>query len=130
MSRLVSYFLRGVVFVVPMGLTVWVLVGAFRSADDWARERFYLPFPGLGFVALVVAITLVGFLASNFLTKSIMRAVEHLFDRLPVIKMLHGAVKDLLSAFVGDKRKFDRPVIVSLSADDRLIVPAGGDHLH
>ena len=117
MSRLISYFLQGVIFVVPIGLPVWLLVGVFGSADRWAREQMGLPIPGLGVVALLGAITFIGFLASNFLTRRLMSALEHVFDRLPVVKMLHGSVRDLLTAFVGDKRKFDKPVVVSMNAE-------------
>ncbi|MCG5055083.1 MAG: DUF502 domain-containing protein [Myxococcales bacterium] len=115
MKRLMSYFLRGIVFLVPIGLTVWLLFGAVHSVDSWARDQLRLPFPGLGVVVTIVAITFVGFLASNLLTKRLVHALERIIDRLPVVKLLHGSVKDVLSAFVGDERRFDKPVVVSMN---------------
>lgn len=120
MKRLVSYFLRGILFVVPIGLSMWLLVGAFTTIDDLVRHQLRLPIPGLGFVVMLASITVIGFLASNFLTRRLLRGLEHVFDRLPVVKMLHGAVKDLLNAFVGDKRRFDKPVIVALNRDGHV----------
>jgi len=117
MKRLISYFLRGVVFVAPIGITAWLLASAFLWVDDWVRSRFELPFPGLGLGAAIVAVTFVGFLASNFLTRRLMRALEGLVARLPLVKILHGSFKDLLSAFVGDERRFDKPVLVSMNRD-------------
>jgi uncharacterized membrane protein len=120
MTRLVSYFFKGVVFVVPIGVTVWLLTSAFMAVDHWVGDQVPLPFPGLGVAAMVVVITMVGFLTSNFLTRRLVGAFERIFDRLPVVKMVHGSLKDLLSAFVGTGRKFDRPVVVSMDAEGRV----------
>ncbi|MDZ4697815.1 MAG: DUF502 domain-containing protein [Deltaproteobacteria bacterium] len=120
MKRLLSYFLQGLVFLVPIGLTIWVLLGAIVTIDEWGRGRFGLDVPGFGIAFTITAITFAGFLASNFLTRRLMRALETLFDRLPLVKMLHGALKDLLSAFVGEKKRFDKPVIVTLNAEKTL----------
>lgn len=116
-KRLVSYFLRGVVFLVPIGLTAWVLFGAVHSVDKWAGDALGLPFPGVGFVITLAFVTFVGFLASNFLTKRLVSTFERLIDRLPLVKLLHGSLKDVLNAFVGDSRRFDRPVVVSLNSE-------------
>jgi uncharacterized membrane protein len=116
MKRLVSYFFQGLLFLLPIALTFWLLGGAFWSIDLWAREQLRIPIPGTGFLAALVLITAVGFLASHFFTRRLVLAFERLLDRLPVVKMLHGSLKDLLSAFVGPSRRFDRPVLVDLQA--------------
>lgn len=117
MSRILSYFLRGLVFLAPIGLTAWVLYSSFVSIDGWARRHLGLEIPGLGVAITLAAVTLVGMLASNYLTRTLLHALERLLQRVPFIKMLHGSVKDLLNAFVGEKRRFDKPVLVSLTAD-------------
>jgi uncharacterized membrane protein len=114
MKRLVSYFLQGLIILVPVGLTFWVLGGAFLAIDKWTGEQLRLPIPGAGFLATIALITLVGFLGSHFFTRRLIAAFESLLERLPVVKMLHGALKDLLNAFVGPERRFDRPVLVDL----------------
>lgn len=114
MSRLVSYFLRGAVFLVPIAVTFWVLYGAIHSVDLWTRTQLGLQFPGAGVIITLAATTFVGFLASNFIGRKFVASLERVFDRVPVIKLLHGSLKDVLSAFVGDKRRFDKPVVVDL----------------
>ena len=125
MRRVLSYFFRGLILLLPLGVTAWVLGGAFWTidewvrtqfprVDDWAREQFSIPLIGVGFAATVTAITAVGFFASHFFTRRIISSFEKLIARVPLVKLLHGSLKDLLKAFVGDQRKFDRPVLVSL----------------
>jgi uncharacterized membrane protein len=115
MKRLVAFFVQGLIFLLPVALTFWLLGGAFLAIDSWAREQLRLPLPrGMGFLLAIALITLVGFMASHFVTRRILDAFERVLERLPVVKMLHGALKDLLSAFVGPERRFDRPVLVDL----------------
>lgn len=113
MRRLLGYFARGLVLLAPLAVTVWVCWIVFRSVDGWLG----LPIPGAGFVATLVLITLFGFLGTNLLTRSAVAALEALMTRLPFVRLLYGSTKDLLNAFVGEKRRFDKPVIVSLTAD-------------
>lgn len=113
MRRLLGYFARGLVLLAPLAVTVWVCWIVFRSVDGWLG----LPIPGAGFVATLGLITLFGFLGSNLLTRSLVSALEAVMTRLPFVRLLYGSTKDLLNAFVGEKRRFDKPVIVSLTAD-------------
>ena len=116
-----SYFIRGVIFVVPIGFTIWVLYGTVHSVDLWARTQLGLQFPGLGLLVTLAATTFLGFLASNFLTRQAMNWFERMFDSLPLVKLLHGSLKDVLSAFVGDKKRFDKPVIVDINGNGRVV---------
>jgi uncharacterized membrane protein len=108
MRRLVSYFLRGLVFVAPLAVTVYVCVRIFAAIDGWLG----LSIPGLGFVVTILVITLVGFLASTILASSAISAVDAVVNRLPFVRLLYSATKDLLNAFVGEHRRFDAPVLV------------------
>ena len=114
MKRLVSYFFQGLLVLLPIALTFWLLGGAAWTIDAWARDKLHIPVPGAGLLLALVFTTVVGFLASHFFTKRLVVAFERLIDRLPVVKMLHIALKDLLSAFVGPDRRFDQPVLVDL----------------
>jgi uncharacterized membrane protein len=120
MSRLLNYFLRGLVVVGPVALTIYVCVLTFRTIDSWLG----LPIRGVGFVLALVAITLVGFLASSFITRSIITGLDQLFERLPFVRLLYTSAKDMLNAFVGEKRRFDKPVLVSVTADRAVKVLA------
>jgi uncharacterized membrane protein len=108
MRRLLSYFLRGLVFVAPLALTAYVCIRIFSAIDGWLG----LSVPGLGFLVTILVITLIGFLASTILASSLLSAVDSAVDRLPFVRLLYSATKDLLNAFVGEHRRFDAPVLV------------------
>lgn len=119
MKRLAGYFLQGIIIVVPVALTFWLLGGMFVAVDQGVRQLLgrWLPgsaLPGVGVLAMLALITMVGFLGSHFFTRRLVQAFGGLLERVPVVKMLYGALKDLLSAFVGPERRFDRPVTVAL----------------
>ena len=109
MARLLNYFLKGLVLLAPFAITVYVCVRVFATIDGWLG----LPIPGAGFVATVALITLFGFLASSFLTRRMLSALESMLERLPFVRLLYSSTRDLLNAFVGEKRRFDKPVVVT-----------------
>jgi uncharacterized membrane protein len=120
MSRLLNYFLRGLVVVVPLALTVYVCVVIFTTIDSWLG----LPIRGVGFLLALLLITVVGFLASSIVTRTLLAALDGVLDRLPFVRLLYSSAKDMLNAFVGEKRRFDKPVLVSLSEDGAVKVMA------
>lgn len=118
MRRLLNYFLRGLVVLAPLVITLWITYEVFRRVDGLLG----LSIPGLGFVITVAAITLFGFLASNLITRGWLAAVESVFARLPFVRLLYSSTRDLLDAFVGEKRRFDAPVVVALTTDGAIRV--------
>ena len=117
MKKLTKYFLRGLLVFVPAALTIFVIVWAFRQLDSIFGKIFKLPIPGMGFVLTILTILLLGFLASNFLGKKIFSLIDKIFSKVPIIKLLYSAIKDLIEAFAGDKKSFDKPAIVELIPD-------------
>jgi uncharacterized membrane protein len=115
MKKLFDYFLKGLVIFVPITLTIFLLVWAFTSLDAVFRDFLPRYFPGLGILLMVVLIVLTGFIASNFLGKKLFGLIEKVFTGLPLVKLLYSAVKDMIEAFAGEKRSFDKPVIATLS---------------
>ena len=110
MKQLLKYFLRGLVLVAPIGITVYICYVVFVTID----RLLPTPIPGAGFLVTVAAVTLFGFLASNLLARTLLSLLERLLERLPFVRLLYSSTKDLLNAFVGEKRRFDKPVLVSL----------------
>ncbi|MEQ9442820.1 MAG: DUF502 domain-containing protein [Cyclobacteriaceae bacterium] len=108
-----TYFFRGLLFVVPVALTIYILVVCIR----WLDSLISIPVPGLGLLTIIASITLIGYLASTLLAAPLFHLLEELLTRLPLVNIIYSSLKDLISAFVGDKKKFDRPVLVALSAD-------------
>ncbi len=116
MKTLAAYFLRGLIVIAPLALTIYVCWWVFTTIDRLLR----IPIPGLGFLLTLALITLVGFLASNLLTRGMVNALERLMVRVPLVRLLYSSTRDLMNAFVGEQRRFDKPVLVSLTPDDQL----------
>lgn len=115
-GKIVRYFFNGTLFIVPLVATIYVIIEAFR----WLDSRLDLPYPGVGFAIILTAITLFGYFTTNFAFQTFSNWFDHLMNRIPMVKLIYGSVKDLLAAFVGDKRKFDKPVLVTINKENTL----------
>ena len=116
MKRVTKYFFEGLLVLVPLVATIYVIYAVFVKIDSIFKFRI----PGMGFIVTMLTITIVGFVSSNFLTKKLVGLVETIFARLPLVKMIYSAIKDLIGAFVGDKKSFDKPVLVTLSPGNNI----------
>ena len=85
MTRILNYFLRGLVVVAPLAITVWVMVTVFETIDSW----LHLSMPGAGFLITLVLITLIEFLASTILARTIGGQFDRLLNRLPFVRLLY-----------------------------------------
>jgi len=112
-TRLLSYFFRGLIVLAPAVVTVYVFWLIFSSVDQWLGFRI----PGAGIAVTVVLITLFGFLTSTVLARWVLGLVDQMFNRLPLVRLVYSSTRDLVGAFVGEKRRFDRPVVVVMHAD-------------
>lgn len=113
MKQIVRYFLQGLLYTAPLAATLYVLYKVFETVDGWLG----LPIPGAGFLITMLFILIIGMLASNVLTKGLLSLVDRLFEKLPFVKLIYSSIKDIMSAFVGDKKSFEKPVLVTLAAD-------------
>ena len=108
LRRAARYFLRGAVITFPVVLTVWVAWEVVTWVDGWLG----IDIPGLGLVVVLVGITLVGMLATNVVTRAALGTLDEILARLPLVRLLYNASKDLMNAFAGEKKKFNRAVRV------------------
>ncbi|MDF1837107.1 MAG: DUF502 domain-containing protein [Planctomycetota bacterium] len=135
MRTLLRYFLRGLLVAGPLASTAWIVTTAFLWMDGLMRrllkdEDLSVKIPntdlewtyGVGAVLTLVAILLIGMLTSNVLARWFMRRVDRLIDRLPVVKQIYSAIKDMLEALVSEKKKFDKPVLLSFAATPEVEV--------
>lgn len=118
MKRLARYLIRGSVVVLPLVATGWLLTNAFREVDGMVLDRvdhlFPVHVPGLGVALVIVAITAVGWFASFLLGRWLEKIADWLLGRIPLVSTVYGTVKDILQAVGGEKKTFDRPVVVTL----------------
>jgi uncharacterized membrane protein len=107
---------------VPIGAIAYGLWFLFKEVDTWINVEPLLNrrVPGAGIVLTVILVTAVGFLASNFATQWLFAAFEGVVARTPLLKLLYTSLKDLVGAFVGETKRFDRPVLVQLGASPEV----------
>jgi uncharacterized membrane protein len=110
MKKIAAYFGQGLLFLIPIVATIYVLYIVFLRID----QIFDFDIPGLGFLLMLSLVTITGFLVSTVLARSLTNLIDSLFNRMPVGKMIYSSVKDMMSAFVGDEKQFNQPVMVSL----------------
>jgi len=109
-KKLTAYFFRGLLFLIPIVVTIYILYFVFSKVD----QIFRFNIPGLGFLLTLVLVTTIGFLVSTFIARGAANVIDNLFRRMPIIKMIYSSIKDLVNAFVGDQKRFDRPVMVEV----------------
>lgn len=116
MRKLANHFVRGLAIIAPLALTVFIVYQVFVTVDRW----LHLSIPGLGFLIAVVAITLVGMLGSGLVTRGLMAALDELVAKVPLVRLVYSSFRDLIDAFVGERRRFRRAVSVALSEDGAI----------
>jgi len=114
--RLFNFFLQGLLYIGPITVVVYIIFKLFLFVDG------IIPFkiPGLGFFVILFSITFIGYIGKTVITRPTVGYLKRLIDRVPLIKTVYESVKDLLSAFVGNKKKFNVPVLVRVNAETEM----------
>ena len=110
MNELIRNFFEGLFILVPVLVTVYVVFFVFRTVDGMLN----IPIPGVGFVLTMLLLILAGRLASNVFFRGALGSLENVLTRTPFIKLVYTSIKDLIEAFMGEKKRFDQPVLVTL----------------
>jgi uncharacterized membrane protein len=125
MKRLTRYFLQGLLYIAPISLTVYVVYWIFSFIDNllqtFLKDVFNIQIPGLGFIVIVVVITILGFIGQTILAKPFEILLTRFVLRIPLLKLIYSSLKDFFSAFVGKDKKFNKPVKVKLNRNDNII---------
>jgi len=119
MKKLVYYFLQGLLYIAPIGITVYIIFLLFNFVDNLLRARLEellgIYIPGLGFVVIIVLLILVGMIGQTIIARPFRYFFRRLLVKVPLLKVIISAFKDLFSAFMGKGRKFSRPVLVTVN---------------
>lgn len=110
-------FLQGLVIIGPAAVTAYVIYLVFDNVDRLIP--FKLP-RGLGFLIVITCVTFVGYLGTRFFFVKLVDGFSHLLENTPGIKHIYSSVKDVMGSFVGDKRKFNKPVWVRVKKDPEI----------
>lgn len=123
MPTLRRAFLTGLVVLAPLGATAWVFYWLFRTIDDLMRPvllkapylRSTLPeegFTGIGVVTAILLVMLVGVFANNLLGRAFFAGLDQLINRIPWIKGIYSAAKEISGVVFADQGKAFRKVIL------------------
>jgi uncharacterized membrane protein len=115
MRFLVNNFLKGCLVLVPAVSTLYVVYVIFTALDGWLDFGI----PGAGLMITLALVTAVGALTSNVIGRTLFGWIERVIKRVPLVNLLYRALRDFVSALVGERRTFDRPVVVQLSEHAR-----------
>ena len=126
-----QYFLQGLVVIAPVVVTVYVVVWLFTTVDNILPniihaifpkspqiENAIVTFPGFNFLLIVLLFILIGWLSSLLFFSRIVSLFDYLLEHTPGIKFIYGSVKDFFEAFTGNKKRFNKPVMVNVDATD------------
>ena len=116
LRKLFNAFLQGLLFIAPVSITIFVIYKVFVFIDNIIP----LSIPGLGALLVLAIITSFGFLGSFMIRTPLSMMLNKLLERIPLVKILYSALKDLMSAFVGKKKKFNKPVRVLMNKESRI----------
>lgn len=115
MRKLRRYFLTGLATLFPMAVTIYVIVTLFQIADGFLGRHLGLKIPGLGLALTVLFIIIVGMLSRHMFGQLIFPAIENWFNRLPIVKRIYPAVKQLAQFLFNESSRqtaFQRVVLV------------------
>jgi len=118
-KKLFNYFLQGLVVLAPIFITVYVSYFAFIKIDSFTRtlvnKLFHINLPGSGILILFLLISFLGFLTNTLVFHPIGTLFEKLLNKAPLIKLIYTSLKDLTKVFVGEEKKFNKPVLVKIN---------------
>jgi uncharacterized membrane protein len=124
-KRILNYFLQGLLITVPITVTFVVIIKGIFWIDSLLPLAIpvtipgigRVELPGLGIIILISLITLMGYFASTLVANPFFSMIEKLMGKTPGLKIIYSSVKDLIEAFVGEKKRFTQPVLVTISHD-------------
>jgi uncharacterized membrane protein len=128
---LLNYFIKGLLVVLPIALSIFIVIWAVTTVDSWLnlnniqgvdpRTGASRNIPGLGLAMVFTLILGAGIFVTNLVTEPMYNWFAKILNKLPILKFIYSSIKDLTEAFVGDEKKFNHPVLVEVEGDMKRI---------
>ncbi len=130
--QIFQYFLQGLIILAPIAITVWAVAALFTFVDNILPDMINNIFPnvlgrdadgepkripGLGSILVIIIVIIVGYISTSFIVGRLVELFGKVLERTPGVKLIYSTLKDFFEAFAGNKRKFDRPVLVNIQED-------------
>ena len=125
MNKIMNYFLRGLLYIIPLSATIWILYISIRFIENLIRpilesintiidiELEWLSLV-LGVIIIFILVLIIGFLGSIIISTPINSLFKRLLKQAPLVQTIYTSIKDLMNTFVGNKKGFSEPVLVKL----------------
>jgi Uncharacterized conserved protein len=117
MRKLLKPVFQGLATVLPLGLTAYLIYWLFSSAETYARTALLLImpessyFPGLGILSAIVLLFAIGLLVNAYGIRYLVQLGDRLFNRIPLIKSIYGAIQDTTRVFSLAEKKEVKSVV-------------------
>lgn len=124
MKKLMNYFLQGLLYTAPIGITAYIIYVVFNFTnsllDDILENFLKIDIPGLGLIVIFFFLVLIGIIGRSIFAQPFKILFKRLLEKAPLLKLIYSALNDLFSAFVGKEKKFNKPVIVLVNPISNL----------
>ena len=117
-AKLRNYFITGIVVLVPIGITLY-LTKFFISVSSKLipynlNPNNYLPFaiPGLEILLSILFITIIGGISLSFIGKRILKFVNDLFKRIPILRTIYSAIGQMTESFAPNNNNNKKSVVL------------------
>ena len=122
LARLRTYFLTGIVVSAPVGITIWLIWLFVAFVDDTVvplipdaynpSDVIGVSVPGIGVIVVLLVVTIIGFLVTNFFGRFMIKLGENLVSRVPVVRTIYGVLKQIFDAVLAQSEGAFREVIL------------------
>ena len=124
MKKLFTYFIQGLLFIAPLGITGYIIYRIFMFTDGllstYLVEHFKVKTPGFGILIIFVFLVLLGMVGETILARPVKKIINRILTKTPFLKLIYTSINDLFSAFIGKEKKFHRPVMVLINKENSL----------
>ncbi|MDP3044305.1 MAG: DUF502 domain-containing protein, partial [Bacillota bacterium] len=112
------YLIAGLAVILPLAITLWVLVGVFKFIDEMVASLVFfltgyqIVWPGIGVVATVGVVLVIGMLATNILGKKLLDFWEKVLLQIPLVKPIYTVVKQIVDTVSRKDEQVSRQVVL------------------
>ena len=122
MSSIYRYMGKGLIILVPIFITFFVLRETYNLTEGLLGSHFTYYFPGMGFIVCVLVILLTGYLFSHWMLEGLLGFCERLIGTIPIVNFIYQSVKKLSEAVFDSKQLFNQAVLVTYPGSDARVL--------
>ena len=125
-SKLLNYFLQGLLVLAPIAITIYAVYSVVSFIDNQlpiftakdADGKVYVRNYGLGFLIVIAFVIFIGYISSFFIKNRVFNLFDGVLKRTPGIRFIYSTTKEFFEAFAGEKKKFNKPVLANIDDND------------